>query len=100
MLQAKHQRAPRPLMKVGGISLYEEDRGILSSAEWLNHDFITACQNLLHQQYPTLGLQDPAFAQTFAMEPQAGEFVQIINTNGNHWIKMLTIGCSASSVSV
>jgi hypothetical protein len=28
-----------------------------------------------------------------ALEPQGGEFVQILNINGNHWITISNIGC-------
>ena len=86
---------------MGGIRLHEQDKAILSSGKWLNDDMITACQNLLKKQYPMVeGLQATALVQKFAMEPQAGEFVQIVNVSGNHWITISTIGCTAGSVQV
>ena len=34
------------------------------------------------------------------MEPQTGEFVQVFNVSGNHWITISTIGCEASTLNV
>ena len=31
------------------------------------------------------------------MEPQAGEFVQVVNVSNSHWITISTIGCEESS---
>ena len=42
----------------------------------------------------------PSLAQKFAMEPQAGEFVQVLNVNGNHWMTISTVGCTTGSVKV
>ena len=56
-------------------------------------------QNMLWQKYPAIGgLQPPSLAQKFAMEPQTGEFVQVLNVSGNHWITISTIGCEASTL--
>ena len=73
-----------------------------SSGKWPNDDIITACQNLLQLQYLAVGgLQHTALSQTFAIEPQAGEFVQISNISVSHWITTsTTIGCPAASVKV
>ena len=32
------------------------------------------------------------------MEPQAGEFVQIVNVQSNHWICLSTVGCKPSTI--
>ena len=83
--EAKRQCLSQPWVNVGGITLHEEDRNILSSGGWLNDNHITAYQNLLHQQYPAVrGLQSAVLAQSFAMEPQAGEFVQVLNESLDH----------------
>ena len=34
------------------------------------------------------------------MEPQAGEFVQIVCVRNNHWICMSTVGCRPSTINV
>ena len=56
---------------------------------------------MLQQKYPAVGgLQPPSLVQNYAMEPQTGEFVQVLNIAGNHWITISTIGCKASTVNV
>ncbi len=87
---------------VGGVTLYEEHRLILSSPEeWLKDDIIRASQNLLKEQFPLVGgLQAPALAEKNVMEPQSGEFVQILCVGQNHWITLSTIGCPQGLVKV
>ena len=36
----------------------------------------------------------------FTMEPQAGEFVQVLNVSNNHRITISTIGCETFAVNV
>ena len=56
---------------------------------------------MLKQQHPVVGgLQSTTLAKSFAMEPQTGEFVQILNINDNHWIAVSTIGCQPSTINV
>ena len=72
---------------------------ILLSDEWL--DDLSCVQNMLQRKYPAVGgLQPPLLAQKFAMEPQTGEFVQVLNIASNHWITISTIGCKVSTVNV
>ena len=85
-----------------GIHLTQEDKNILlSSDEWLNDNIVNASQFMLKQQHPVVGgLQSTTLAKSFAMEPQTGEFVQILNINDNHWIAVSTIGCQPSTINV
>lgn len=85
----------------GGVVLMQHYKQILSSDEWLDDLSVTAVQNMLRQKYPAIGgLQPPSLAQKFAMEPQTGKFVQVLNVSGNHWITISTIGCEASTLNV
>ena len=69
----------------GGITLQQEHKTMLESNAWLSDDVISATQRLLKEQHPAVGgLQDTSLGITFAMEPQEGEFVQVINVSGNH----------------
>ena len=48
---------------------------------------MTACKNLLKEQFPTVGgLHSPILADNLAMEPQKGVFVQVLNVGRNHWV--------------
>ena len=98
---AKRQRVPKTWVKADDIILSEVDEKDISSGGWLSDNVINACQNLLRRQYPHIGgLLSTVLATTFSMEPQAGEFVQILNVGECHWVTISTIGCPASTVKV
>ena len=60
----------------------------------MDESIISAAQGLLKMQSPHVGsLQLPFLATTkAALEPQGGEFVQILNINGKNWITIYKIG--------
>ena len=91
-----------PWIVVAGVGLYEQHRLILTSPTgWLDDDIIRVFQYQLQLQFPKVGgLQAPALAQKYAMEPQTIEFVQVLNLGGSHWITVSSIGCPQSSVKV
>ena len=85
----------------GGISLQQTHKTIFQSTAWIDDEIITAAQNLLQQQYPAEGgLQSPILGQNFAMTPQTGEFVQVLNQSNAHWLTISTIGCEPSTVNI
>ena len=43
---------------------------------------------------------EPFAANTHTFEVQGGEFVQILNLGGNHWITISTVGCMPAHVQV
>ena len=72
---------------VAGIRLDLGHKEVLESSRWLDDAIIAASQNLLKNQHPAVGsLQPPVLASNLAMEPQIGEFVQVLNLRENHWI--------------
>ena len=74
---------------------------VLESSRWLDDAIIAASQNLLKNQHPAVGsLQPPVLASNLAMEPQIGEFVQVLNLRENHWIVVSTIGCQPGCINV
>ena len=78
-----------------------EAQGIIASGDWLDDKIISAAQNLLKRQFPcTDGFLNPCLADKLAMEPQAGEFIQTLNVNGDHWVTISTIGCTTSTAEV
>ena len=93
--------SPSPWCKVGGIQLNQMHKQILQSSRWVDDLTITASQNLLREQHPEVGsLQPPVLAAQLAMEPQGGEFVQLVNINNNHWITLSTVGCQPGHINV
>ena len=84
-----------------GIHLTKRHKEILLYGDWLDDDIINATQFMLKQQHPEVGgLQSTTLSEKFAMEPQSGEFVQVLLINKNHWITISTIGCKRSSINV
>lgn len=86
----------------GGINLNIKHKNILlSCSAWLDDDLIGAAQSMLKQQHPEVGgLQLPILSEKFAMEPQTGEFVQLVNVHGSHWVAVSTVGCPPSAINV
>ena len=67
-----------------GIHLKKMHKDILLYDGWLDNDIINAAQFMLKQQHPEVGsLQSTTLSETFTMEPQPGEFVQVLLINGN-----------------
>ena len=90
-----------PWCEVGNIKLYQTQKRILESSEWVDDVIINASQNLLRQQHPEIGsLQPPVLATQLSMEPQRGEFVQIVNIGRNHWVTLSTVGCKPGHINV
>ena len=88
--------------RYGAVTLTSHHKKILqSNAEWLDDALVTATQNLLKQQYPLIGgFQATVLGESLAMEPQPGEFVQILCVRGNHWICASTVGCGPSTINI
>ena len=84
-----------------GFHLTREHKIILLSKAWLDDYIVGAAQKLLKQQNPKIGgFQFPALGEKLAMEPQSGEFIQIIHMSSNHWITLSTVGCELSTINL
>lgn len=87
--------------EVHGIRLHETHRQILSMSQWLDDDIITVCQHLLKEHHPLVGgLQPVVLAEKFAMQPESGKFVQILNAGRSHWMTVSTIGCAPGEINI
>ena len=55
----------------------------------------------MRNAYPHIrGLEDTSLGETLAFTIQRGEFVQVLNVSGCHWITISTIGCQQGVVNV
>ena len=69
------------------LKLHAADKQYLSGGKWLTGNLIDAGQTLLKNAYPQIGgLQSTSLGETLAFQIQRGEFVQVLNVAGNHWI--------------
>ena len=68
---------------------------------WLTDNTVFAAEQLLNQQHPLSGLQDPCLQQvrTFAIQGN-NEFVQCLIVGGNHWITISSVGCNPGTINV
>ena len=65
---------------------------------WLDDLIINAAQNLLKVQFPHVGgFQDTILQKNLSFKIENGEFVQVLNKGGNHWITVTTIGVNNMS---
>ena len=90
-------------MTIGNVQLKHDEEAILRSNDmWLNDLIINAAQHLLKVQFPHVGgFQDTILQKTLSFQIENGEFVQVLNKGGNHWITVTTIGVNnLSSVRV
>ena len=68
---------------------------MILSGQWLNCRIIFSWQFLLKQERPQVGGLQPTFGR---FQPQKGEMVQVLNSDGNHWVAVSNIGCSPGRV--
>ena len=86
--------------------LLQSDKSILLTVckernAWLNARLINAGLKLLKKRFPNVGgLQDVTRLDTLTFEKELGDFVQILNSNGNHWICISNLGCKPGVVEV
>ena len=94
-------RACKNWKKIDTVQLKELHKGIIKSGAWLDDMIICAAQYLLKIQHPHIGgFQSTLLAENLSMEPQASEFVQVLNVNNCHWLTVSNIGCTSSSIKV
>ena len=88
---------------IHGITLTQKDRDIILNGEWLNDNIINAAQCLMkHDQdlLPVGSLQNPLLGQTLEFDVVSDASVQILQSGGNHWITISTVGTKHPTVKV
>ena len=86
---------------IGGFQSVVLAENILRSNKWLDDTLIDLGQRMLQQQFQYIGgFQSVVLAEKFALIPQLGEFIQVLNVANNHWIMISTVGCPPSTIDV
>ena len=68
---------------------------------WLDCSIIHQAQIYLKQLNPNIeGFQRPTLGPIRAFDIISGEFIQILNTGGNHWVCLSSIGCSSGHINL
>ncbi|XP_065060557.1 uncharacterized protein LOC135687817 [Rhopilema esculentum] len=81
-------------ISISSLQLTKEDKEIMQFSDmWLNDRIINAVQFILKKQFPLIeGFQDTLLQKKHQFKVMSGEFVQIINKSGNHWMTLSTLG--------
>ena len=83
------------------MQLFVADCQSIVAGEWLTDAVINAAQVLLKEHFPEMGgLQRTTLGHTLTYAVERGEFVQIVNVRGNHWITVSNIGCQLNHLNV
>ena len=83
------------------LGLYPADRLCPTNGKWVINNIINGCQQLLSNEYPHIrGLTNTSLNETLTFTIQKGEFVQVLNVSGCHWITISTLECQQGVVNV
>ena len=59
----------------------------IQRGEWLTDTHISTVNEILKKQFPSIsGLQNPVYGQNLSFKRLNGPFIQILHTDGNHWL--------------
>ena len=73
------------------VCLYDESRKRIQSGDWLADSEVSAAQEMLKNQFPSVdGLRDTSVVTGDPTTPCTSPFVQILNTGG-HWVCMSNV---------
>ena len=86
-------------LTINATILYQLDKDILLGEGWLNDQHIYIAQRLIKKQFPNVGGLQPTVLQTH-MKPLPTGSLQILHTDGNHWIALSTFNCDAAVITV
>ena len=103
LVSSKEENEHKQWVKIGNITLSEEDKNIILNGEWLNDKIVHAAQVLMQddQDLRSVGsLQNPLLGQTLQFEVLNKESVQILHSGGTHWITVSTDSICQSTVKV
>ena len=84
-----------------GHSLLTEDKWLIQIGKCLNDRIISGWQFLLQQKFSHCGGLYPAvlaYHGKYKSDTKKSGIVQVLNSEGKHWVAISTIGCSSSVV--
>ena len=88
-------------IKEAEMTLFMEDKRDILGGGWLTDGVMSAGLHLLKKNFPLVGgLQPTSMAYTHGFDIQRGDFVQVLNVYGSHWITVSNIGCPTGTVDV
>ena len=86
----------KPWLRIGTITLYDNDRQTILGGKWLWDTHLSAVQLLLKAQFSHLKvLEDTASVLRTGNTISPGS-LQILHVNGNHWLAISTLDSNSS----
>ena len=81
--------------------LAKSDEDVIVNGGWLSDIHINSAQALIKEKHPYIeGLENCVLAETHGFSVPAGEFIQILNSTGQHWVTLTSIGCEIGKVKI
>ena len=81
--------------------LEKSDEAVIINGGWLSDVHINSAQALIKETHPYIeGLENCVLAETHSFSVPAAEFIQIINSTGQHWVTLTSIGCEMGKVKI
>ena len=81
--------------------LEKSDETVIINGGWLSDVHINSAQALIKETHPYIeGLENCVLAETHSFSVPAAEFIQIINSTGQHWVTLTSIGCEMGKVKI
>ena len=86
------------------ITLYESEKDVIESGDWLTDSIIDAAQKILAVQFKArfgeAGFQSVGLGSTFAFAVESDEFVQVLHNGRNHWLTASSVGTAPGQMLV
>jgi len=94
----------RPWIQNKLITLYESEKDIIESGDWLTDNVIDAAQKILAAQFKArfgeAGFQSVSLGSTFAFAVESDKFVQVLHNGYNHWLTISSVGTTPGQMLV
>uniref|UniRef100_UPI00359027FA uncharacterized protein n=1 Tax=Myxine glutinosa TaxID=7769 RepID=UPI00359027FA len=83
------------------LDIENQEATMLLPGHWLDDTHIQKAHKLIRRANPHIkGLNPPSLFVCGQMETVVGNFIQILHTNGNHWVTVTNIGCNKGEVNI
>ena len=94
----------QPWIQSKRFTLYECNKTVLKSGDWLTDEIIDAGQKILAMQFNKrfrkAGFQSVVLGETYLFEVQSEECVQVLHDGYSHWLTISTVGAPPANILV
>ena len=87
--------------KVQHHQLEKSDEAVIINGGWLSDIHINSAQALIKEKHPHIeGLENCVLAETHSFSVPTAKFIQILNSTGQHWVTLTSVGCEMGKVKI